>query len=50
VTDITRLRALRRGLEPSPAVELPPLPSYRMGPPLVDDADRDALCRAMEES
>ncbi len=42
--------ALRRGLEPNPAIELPPLPSYHMGPPLVDVADRDALYRAMEES
>lgn len=42
--------ALRRGLEQSPATELPPLPAYRMGAPLVDIADRDALYRAMEES
>lgn len=42
--------ALRRGLEEPAAVDLPPLPSYRMGQPFVDIADRDALYRAMEES
>lgn len=42
--------ALRRGLEQPPAADLPPLPAYRMGPPLVDIADRDALYRAMEEA
>lgn len=42
--------ALRRGLAATDApAELPPLPTYRMGPPLVDLADRDALYRAMEE-
>jgi len=41
---------LRRGLTASgPAGDLPPLPTYRMGPPRVDLADRDALYRAMEE-
>jgi hypothetical protein len=40
---------LRRGLgEPHPTADLPPLPSYPMGRPLVDIADRDALYRAME--
>jgi len=29
--------------------ELPPLPTFRGGAPLVDIADRDALYRAMEE-
>lgn len=42
--------ALRRGLEHRPPTDLPPLPSYRMGAPLVDLADRDALYRTMEES
>jgi hypothetical protein len=42
--------ALRRGLEEPSATDLPPLPTYRMGPPLVDVADRDALYRAMEEA
>ena len=42
--------ALRRGLEQGPVTDLPPLPAYRMGAPLVDIADRDALYRAMEES
>lgn len=42
--------ALRRGLEQTPATDLPPLPAHHMGPPLVDIADRDALYRAMEES
>jgi hypothetical protein len=41
---------LRRGLESSPEGELPELPTYRMGRPKVDIADRDALYRAMEES
>jgi hypothetical protein len=41
--------ALRRGLDATaPAEDLPPLPTYRMGPPLVDLADRDALYRAMD--
>jgi hypothetical protein len=41
---------LRRGLAaPEPPADLPPLPVYRMGPPRVDLADRDALYRAMEE-
>lgn len=45
----TVAEALRRGLEASPAVEPPkPLPTYRMGRPRVDVADRDALFRAME--
>jgi hypothetical protein len=40
---------IRRGLEVRPAGrELPPLPSYPMGRPLVDLADRDALFQAME--
>lgn len=42
--------ALRRGLADVPAVDLPPLPVYSMGPARVDIADRDALFRAMEES
>jgi hypothetical protein len=41
--------ALRRGLAAAePAGELPPLPSYPMGRPLVDLADRDALYRALD--
>lgn len=32
-----------------PAKEIPPLPSFSMGPALVDYADREALYRAMEE-
>jgi hypothetical protein len=40
--------ALRRGLEELPETELPPLPSYPLGRPRVDVADRDALYRAME--
>ena len=40
---------LRRGLEERPPTAvLPPLPTHRMGRPLVDLADRDALYRAME--
>jgi hypothetical protein len=41
--------ALRRMLEPQekPA-ELPPLPVFHGGRPLVDVADRDALYQAME--
>lgn len=43
--------ALRRGLDTSPTVgELAPLPVHRMGRPLVDLADRDALHQAMEGS
>lgn len=42
--------ALRRGLAaPDVSAEVPNLPTYRMGPPRVDIADRDALYRAMEE-
>lgn len=41
---------LRRGLTaPDPSADLAPLPTYRMGLPRVDLADRDALYRAMEE-
>lgn len=40
--------ALRHLLEPrAERPQLPPLPSYRMGLPLVDIADRDALYEAM---
>jgi hypothetical protein len=40
---------LRRGLaQPDEAPAPPPLPRHRMGRPLVDVADRDALYRAME--
>jgi hypothetical protein len=40
---------LRRGLaEPKGSGAPPPLPTYRMGRPTVDLADRDALYRAME--
>jgi hypothetical protein len=42
---------LRRGLaERSTAVDVPDLPTYRMGRPAVDVADRDALYRLMEGS
>ncbi|MGH7341364.1 MAG: CopG family transcriptional regulator [Candidatus Rokuibacteriota bacterium] len=40
--------ALRRGLAAEEPTDLPPLPTHRMGKPLVDIADRDALYRAME--
>jgi hypothetical protein len=41
--------ALRRMLQQRPdAAELPPLPSFKGGGPLVDIADREALYRAME--
>ena len=40
--------ALRRGLEAPEEVEVPELPAYPMGRPLVDLADRDALHQAME--
>jgi len=40
--------ALRRGLDAPPDAEIPELPLHRMGRPLVDIADRDALDRAME--
>jgi plasmid stability protein len=41
--------ALRRGLaQPEAPGDLPPLPTYAMGRPLVDLADRDALYRAMD--
>jgi hypothetical protein len=40
---------LRQGLEAPPVEgELTPLPTYRMGRPKVDVADRDALYRAMD--
>lgn len=43
--------ALRKGLaEPSGTRDLTPLPTYRMGRPRVDPADRDALYRAMDEA
>ena len=32
-----------------PAAKIPPLPSFSMGPALVDYADREALYRAMED-
>ncbi|MBI1948928.1 MAG: ribbon-helix-helix protein, CopG family [Deltaproteobacteria bacterium] len=42
--------ALRLFLERRPpAVALPPLPTFKLGQPKVDLADRDALYRAMEE-
>ena len=40
--------ALRRGLDTPEPTDLPPLPSYDMGAPRVDIADRDALYRAMD--
>jgi len=41
--------ALRRGLAQADAPrDLAPLPTYGMGRPLVDLADRDALYRAMD--
>ncbi len=40
--------ALTRGLEAAPTVDLPPLPTHRMGKPRVDVADRNALYDAME--
>lgn len=41
--------ALRRGLAaPEASRELLPLPRHKMGRPLVDLADRDALYRAMD--
>jgi hypothetical protein len=41
--------ALRRGLDDRGRAHSPePLPTYRMGRPKVDVADRDALARAME--
>ena len=40
--------ALRRGLESPGPTDLPPLPTYPMGVPKMDIADRDALYRAME--
>lgn len=40
--------ALTRGLEAEPKVELPPLPTHRMGKPRVDVADRNALYDAMD--
>lgn len=40
---------LRRGLNQPAQDELPPLPVYNCGVPLVNIADRDALYRAMEE-
>jgi hypothetical protein len=39
---------LRLGLAEQPPKKLPPLPTHRMGRPLVDLADRDALYRVME--
>jgi len=42
--------ALRRGLAAPTETETPDLPVYRMGRPLVDVADRDALERAMEDA
>jgi hypothetical protein len=41
--------ALRLHLDrPRPPKKLPPLPTFDMGEPLVDIADRDALYDAME--
>ena len=40
--------ALTRGLEAAPTIDLPPLPTHRMGKPKVDVADRNALYDAME--
>lgn len=39
---------LVRGLEAPSEADVRPLPTYRMGRPQVDVADRDALYRAME--
>lgn len=40
--------ALARGLEAGPATTVVPLPTHRMGKPLVDLADRNALLDAIE--
>ncbi len=40
--------ALTRGLETAPALDLPRLPTHRMGKPRVDVADRNALYDAMD--
>jgi hypothetical protein len=42
----TALRLLLNSNQPPK--DLPPLPSYHMGKPLVDIADRDVLYEAME--
>ena len=44
--------ALRNFLSPSSnkKLKLPPLPSWNMGEPLVDIADRDALYEVMEST
>ena len=36
-------------MRPKPSGKLKPLPSWDMGPELVDVSNRDALCAAMEE-
>ena len=36
--------------KPPPTKEIPPLPSFSMGPALVDYADREALYRVMDEA
>ena len=42
--------ALRLFLSPKPEkLELPPIPTFDMGVPLVDYADNDALERALED-
>ncbi len=41
--------ALRRGLEAEPAEALPPLPTYALGVPRVDLADRKALHDLMDQ-
>ena len=40
--------ALTRGLEPTPTLDIAPLPTQRMGKPRVDLADRNALSDAMD--
>ena len=42
-------RVLAPEVLPGPPNELPPLPTWDSGGPLVDINDRDALYRAMEE-
>ncbi|MXY35269.1 MAG: hypothetical protein F4Y54_00590 [Dehalococcoidia bacterium] len=41
-------RILAEGEAPPPVGELPPLPIYDMGEPLVDVADRDALYEVLD--
>ena len=47
VTELLRIGL--RELEKPKRRRLPPLPTFKMGPPKVNIADRDALYRAMEE-